>query len=379
MTDSKISITRRAALKSGLLASGALVSGGAIGTAGATPGNGNSADVVVPDDHGTIQAAVDAADDGDTICIRPGTYAEQVTVDTGVTLRGQTPPQSGNPTVVDGWVSLEADGAELHRVAVTRTTPFSTPGSFTPDPFGVRVTASETTVADTVVRDLTDAPQNKWGAINGVQVFGGDSVEDVKIRNNEIRDTDKDVVGGLAGIKLQADVTDVEVTDNVVTDLHSAGWAWGVVLAGSGSAGGRPESVHVQDNTMERLNDGSEYDVVESRDGVPYPGSAFGIDGGARADEATVKYNNLLAPNGVETKDDDSTLDAECNWWGAKSGPTHADNPDGEGTWAFERGAAEADYTPWLNAPSPSRSCTGGTDNGNGNANGRGEGNGRGQ
>lgn len=364
------SFTRRDVLKHGALASGALITGGAVGTVGAKPGEGKGqdqkCDIVVPEDYDTIQAAVDNANSGDAICILPGTYSENVSVDVGVTLKGRIAPNSGRPTVIDGWVSLDADGSELHRTVVTRTSPFTTSG-FAPDPFGVRVTASNITVADNIVTDLTDvAEPDKWGAINGIQVFGEDQLSSVTIRNNEVRDTNKKVVGGVAGIKLQADLTGIDVTGNSVTDLHSSGWVWGVVLAGSGSAGDHPKNVRVEDNTMDRLNDGSVYDVDEERDGVPYPGSAFGIDVGAEASEATVKYNNLLAPNGVESKDGDNTLVAECNWWGVKSGPTDEDNPDGDGTWALERGDATIDFTPWLNAPAPSRSCVGGNDRGNG-------------
>lgn len=367
MKDQK-KLSRRAMLRSGAVATGALIAGGASGVAGARPGNGKDrqCDLVVPDEYESVQEAVDDADAGDTICVRPGTYTENVTVDVEVTLRGRTPADSENPAVIDGWVSLDADGSQLRQMVVSRTSPFTTSG-FTPDPFGVRVTASDTVVAGNIVRDLTDtADPDKWGALNGIQVFGSESLSDVTVRDNEVRDITKEVVGGVAGIKLQADVTAVEVTGNSVTDLHSSGWGWGVVLTGSGSADGYPEDVLVEDNTVDRLNDGTEYDVVESRDAVPYPGSAFGVDAGAKADEATVRYNNLLAPNGAESKDEEDTLVAECNWWGSKSGPTDEDNPDGEGTWALERGSATIDFRPWLNAPAPSRACVGGEDESDG-------------
>lgn len=364
------SFTRRDVLKHSTLASGALITGGTVGTVGAKAGKGKGqgqkCDIVVPEDYDTIQAAVDNATSGDTICILPGTYSENVSVDVGVTLKGRTAPNSGRPAMIDGWVSLNADGSELHQTVVTRTSPFATSG-FTPDPFGVRVTASNTTVADNIVTGLTDvADPSKWGAINGIQLFGGDQLSNVKIHNNEVRDTNKEVIGGVAGIKLQADLTGIDVTGNSVTDLHSSGWVWGIVLAGSSSAGDHPKKVRVQDNTMDRLNDGSVYDVDEERDTSPFPGSAFGIDTGAVASEATVKYNNLLAPNGAESKDQNNTLVAECNWWDAKSGPTNEDNPDGDGTWTLERGSAKIEFTPWLNAPAPSRSCVGGNDRGNG-------------
>ena len=43
----------------------------------------------VPDDHSTIQAAVDAASDGDTIIVRDGTYVENVDVNKSVTIKSE--------------------------------------------------------------------------------------------------------------------------------------------------------------------------------------------------------------------------------------------------------------------------------------------------
>ncbi|MFJ8073099.1 right-handed parallel beta-helix repeat-containing protein [Streptomyces sp. NPDC096176] len=45
-------------------------------------------DLVVPRDHPTIQAAVDAADAGDRIAVRPGVYREQVVIDKDVSIVG---------------------------------------------------------------------------------------------------------------------------------------------------------------------------------------------------------------------------------------------------------------------------------------------------
>lgn len=55
--------------------------------------------------HSTIQAAVDAAEDGDEILVRPGTYAEEVTIeDKRVSVRGDGPVDEIIVELDDAWL-----------------------------------------------------------------------------------------------------------------------------------------------------------------------------------------------------------------------------------------------------------------------------------
>ena len=47
--------------------------------------------IVVPFHHSTIQAAVDAASDGDTVFVKSGTYSESVSIDVAISLVGEDP------------------------------------------------------------------------------------------------------------------------------------------------------------------------------------------------------------------------------------------------------------------------------------------------
>lgn len=349
--------------------------------AGAGAGGGPSAgqcDATVPADYTTIQAAVDDAEPDDVVCVGPGTYEEEVTIAEDVTVQGRTAPRGGNPVTVDGQIEVTGDAAAVRRLRISPSETFE--GGTFPDPAGVLVKASDVVVEDNVIEGFRADLSNGEGSftVHGVQVFGaeGAEVSNVTVRDNLIRDlrsegdpTTGPKYGGVAGVKIQADVDGAMISGNRITDLRSAGWAWGIVLTPSGSAEGVPQDVTVEENRVEGLNDGSVFDVFaganEGRDAAPYPGSAFGIDGTADASEATVRYNDLLAPNGAESKDPDDSLVAECNWWGDRSGPTDDDNSGGTGTWALERGNAFIDYTPWLNAPAPSKACVGG-EKGNG-------------
>ena len=64
----------------------------------AVPVNASAATITVPDDYGTIQAAIGAAIPGDTVYVRAGTYDEHVTIGKPLTLQGE----DRNTTIIDG-------------------------------------------------------------------------------------------------------------------------------------------------------------------------------------------------------------------------------------------------------------------------------------
>jgi parallel beta-helix repeat protein len=74
----------------------------------------------VPGDHATIQAAVDAANDGDTISIKRGTYPENVVIDgtrageNNLTIRG-----AGKPTINPGGVGIGLQIVNATGITVT--------------------------------------------------------------------------------------------------------------------------------------------------------------------------------------------------------------------------------------------------------------------
>jgi len=60
--------------------------------------------IIVPDDHATIQGAIDAARPGDTVRVMPGVYHENIRLDKGIMLTGSDPnnPQTVAGTIIDG-------------------------------------------------------------------------------------------------------------------------------------------------------------------------------------------------------------------------------------------------------------------------------------
>jgi hypothetical protein len=88
-------------------------------------GGTTSATIRVPEDHDTIQAAVDAAAPGDLVLIGPGTYEEAVDVETeNLTIRGL----DRNEVILDGGFELEngirvlADGVAVENMTARNYT-----------------------------------------------------------------------------------------------------------------------------------------------------------------------------------------------------------------------------------------------------------------
>jgi hypothetical protein len=88
-------------------------------------GEPSGATIRVPEDHDTIQAAVDAAAPGDLVLIGPGTYEEAVDVETeNLTIRGL----DRNEVILDGGFELEngirvlADGVAIENMTARNYT-----------------------------------------------------------------------------------------------------------------------------------------------------------------------------------------------------------------------------------------------------------------
>jgi hypothetical protein len=128
-------------------------------------------------DYTTIQAAVNAANPGDTILVDAGTYAESVTVNKSLTIEGaqhgvDARTRSGAESIVDGAVN-----------GLNRTTSFY-------------ITANNVTIDGFTVRDQSDP--NQFGA--GIVMASGTS--GVDILNNIITNNAMGIYANSAGASL---------------------------------------------------------------------------------------------------------------------------------------------------------------------------------
>ena len=134
-----------------------------------------AATINVPGDHATIQAAVDAANPGDTIVVDSGTYDEQVVIDKSLTLQG-----AGDTTVI------QPAGPELTATSnipwIGGTKPMSAIVS-------VETTGDEVTIRDLKIdASLITDKSTLWvaglvyletnGKVEGVSVIGNPSLPD---------------------------------------------------------------------------------------------------------------------------------------------------------------------------------------------------------
>jgi hypothetical protein len=370
---SETAVSRRSALKAGL--TGTLVLGGIGGVTGATAaqsnGNGNGrgnensgSDTLVVDDNGNadyeaLEAAVDAADDGDTIEVRPGEYTGGVTLDQeDLTLTGK-----GNATVEGGGtpaIGVDAAGVTIERLQIEN------PGDRTG--IGIGPNLSGVTVQDNEVSNVgSDEEGNRLG-VNGIVAQA--KQEDLEITDNELSELQAVGQTGQA-IFLDSengDLADARIADNEISDDESddENGAIGVLLQASGAT--------VEDNDISGLSgnfaqgvdldtEGGNETVVRSNDiddvsGGEFDGEAIKIDGGDDVSAFRVTANVLLAPVGIKN-DTSEKVDAECNYWGDRSGPEDPDkNPDGEGSDVV----GLVDYRPWkVGRGGGSGNCRGGT------------------
>ncbi|MFC7177068.1 right-handed parallel beta-helix repeat-containing protein [Halosegnis marinus] len=185
---------------------------------GATPfalvGTASAATLTVDDsggaDYTTIQAAVNAASDGDTILVAPGTYAGDITIDKRLTLRGDTGDSSFGPGANAPLVDSNAGSID--------------------EGFVLTAAASGTVIEGFVLNDFGD---------EGIKfdVASGATLSNVVIRDNRIGGDDdgigQGVDGSLANIEItnnhfvseygiylsvDGDVTDLSITNNRFDD-----------------------------------------------------------------------------------------------------------------------------------------------------------------
>ncbi len=332
-----------------------------VGPVMATPVTAQNSIIDVPGDYPTIQAAIAAASDGDTIVVAAGLYKENVVIDKSLTLKGaqagvdaRTP--RGNETIIepDEGRGIEIVSAADRVVVVDGLTVRNARTAIAaPNPVG------RDDVTDITVKNVRVLNCSKGGITMAytqratVEYCYAEDVEYginagalqpldptvATFRHNEIVNSEFGITGyledsliqgnlvrnfGQGGVGISGQFLDTEIKNNTVT-----GYTKGAGITFEAHYGRElSENVKVEGNT--------------------FTGNSIGIyvfDTQTDLAGITVNFNNFIGNsrygawnNGRET------LDATVNWWGDVSGPSSVGPGDGDAV------SRKVLYSPWLGA-----------------------------
>ncbi len=170
----------------------------------------------------TIQAAVDAAEAGDTVLVGAGTYAEQVVIDKALTLQGPNADKLGfaadrvEEAIITFPANLSSD-QDLVNISAAGVVfnGFTLDGKALPAEHlseGVYSEASNVTISHNIVKNFT-----KIGIRSGA-AYGGPFHENVVVKNNKVFSDEAAYAYTYSGVYLQG--TQGTVDSNVITNAN---------------------------------------------------------------------------------------------------------------------------------------------------------------
>jgi nitrous oxidase accessory protein NosD len=316
----------------------------------------------VPQDYTTIQGAINASSDGDTIIVAPGLYKENVVINRSLTLKGaqagvDARTRSGNETIIqpDGGTGISIrtanrtgtnyvvviDGLTVRNVLHAITTPdpevaadiiVKNVRALNSTEFGISLTfTTKTTIEYCYVEGARQAINA--GALEPFPATVA------TLRNNEVVNAEFGITGYLQ---------DSLIEGNLIRDF---------VTGGTGIAG-QFLNTEIKNNTVKGYVEGagmsfethygrplSENVKVESNN---FTGNSFGIyvfETQTTLTGITVNFNNIVDNSWFGVRNDgNATLDATRNWWGANDGPSHAGPGSGDAV------SDNVNFEPWLGA-----------------------------
>ena len=267
----------------------------------------------------SIQAAIDAANPGDTIIVAPGTYTEDVdvTVSDIVLLSG-----FGTRAVVEGGFWVKANDVTIKGFTIKNGRP--TPGFTGARPVGIGVTGNNTKILQNILVGQVTTDPTLPPYADGIIVgsYGGVLWRPV----NVTIDSNK-IYNWTLGIYFNA-------VDNAFVTNNEISYCWsGIGNDASGSGVIKYLYNEIHDNV----------------EGLGFSDSAGQSVGILTEFHYNNIYNNTVGAQWWSGPRVNGTL----NWWGNETGPTHPSNPYGTG----DEISNYIYYVPWLLEPYPPAVC----------------------
>lgn len=305
---------------------------------GAVPGCLATDRYVPSGSYPTIQAAVDASSGSDTIYVAAGTYTENINIQAG---------KNGLQLLGAGKENTIIEGVSGQMIKVR--------SAVTIQGFTIRPAPSSAT-SGIRLYDTADGTEANPGIIrdNKIELFtgygigftSGDNVEWWEILDNEFCDCHQ-------GIYFE-DASHITVSKNIFNhvDYGCIGiWGCDILIAWNTFSGSdmteaiafcsyAPTNLMITHNTITGYDYGIHVYDCTSKCTV-----CCGVDPSVKA------YCNNIAGNneyGISNENTEADLDANNNWWGDPSGPSHS---PGLG----DKVSANVDFDPWL--PFPFEQC----------------------
>ena len=254
------------------------------------------------DNFSSIQAAINAADPGDTVLVHPGLYNEVVTINKPLILQAIDP--NNKPQVTAFYITSS----------------------------GVTITGFK--IATAKILDET------------VSIYLGTTLNNVTISGNEIDGSNVPQSRGVV-TTIWGHYENVYIYTNKIHDLTTGIYT-------------NPHTglIYVENNEIYNTvaGIGGQTGVVVKYNSIRNNDEGIGADDSYVAENTIVRYNNFIG-NVVGLKNyGGNTVDATLNWWGDPSGAHHpTTNPSGLG----DDVSSNVKYEPWLDAPYPGGNPTG--------------------
>jgi hypothetical protein len=323
----------------------------------------------------TIQAAVNAANAGDTINVCPGTYNENVTIlsyqagltlngaQAGVPITGRTFGNPVNESTVNGQITIKPTNVKFDGFSLTR------PAVPAFAAFGIVVGpgADGALIQYNIINNVSTLDITSNGTAQAIYLnneSGGDGPDGVSILHNKISNitsnrSSKGILIGVNGASNPSQNTLIE--GNTITNITSdTRGAYGISVANALNVSG----LFIRDNSISNLTgttgwahaiglEGDTPGVVVTNNSISNviaPGTdriAVWFESNPSFFTAEVHNNNFDLTSdtygiAVDPALSGGAVDGECNWWGNPFGP----GPDGPGFGA--KVSPNVDYDPWL-------------------------------